>query len=79
MPDYVIEVRYGNGEPPLRVPLGGFSAEDAEIERAYVAREIDHAREIESPLMLTELQSGPLEEHIAIPVDGVVSVDLLDA
>ncbi|MDT4938528.1 MAG: hypothetical protein QOG80_2199 [Pseudonocardiales bacterium] len=78
MPDYVIEVQYSDGEPPLRIPLAGYEPDDAELERQYIAHEIEHAREIESPLMLTELRSGPLEEHLAIPVVGVTSVDLLD-
>jgi hypothetical protein len=79
MPDYEIEVRYGNGEPPLSIPLVGYEPEDAELEREEIAEEIDHAREIESPLVLTELRSGPLDQEIAIPVDGVISVDLVDA
>ena len=78
MPDYVIEVRYGNGQPTVRIPLRGVSADDAEADRQQIAHEIEHARELQAPCMIDELHSGKLPAHVEIPVDGAVEVDLVD-
>jgi len=32
MPDYAIEVRYGDGTPTLRIPLAGVTPEQAEVD-----------------------------------------------
>ena len=79
MPDYVIEVRYGDGREPLRIPLHDVSPEDAETDRQQVAHEIEHARELGAPCMIDELSAGPLGERVEIPVEGAVEVDLVDA
>lgn len=79
MPDYVIEVRYGTGQDPVRIPLTDVSPEDAETDRQQIAHEIEHARELGSPCLIDQLSAGPLPEHIEIPVDGAVEVDLVEA
>ena len=79
MPDYAIEIRYGNGTPTQRIPLTGVSPDDAEVDLQAVRSEIRHAREIGAPCVIRELSAGPLDEHIEVPVDGAVEVDLVDA
>ncbi|HJQ44011.1 MAG TPA: hypothetical protein VJ831_13060 [Jatrophihabitantaceae bacterium] len=79
MPDYAIEVRYGNGQPTVRIPLSGVTPDEAETDRQLVAHEIEHARELGSPCLIDELRSGPLAERIELAVDGAVEVDLVEA
>jgi hypothetical protein len=79
MPDYVIEVRYGDAHPTARIPLHDVTPTEAENDRQFVLHQIEHARELNAPCMIEELQSGPLAEHVEIPVDGVVEVDLAEA
>jgi hypothetical protein len=78
MPDYAIEVRYGNGRPTLRIPLTDVSPTEAENDREFVLHQIEHARELSAPCMIDELRSGPLPERIEVPVDGAVEVDLVE-
>ena len=78
MPDYAIEVRYGNGQPTVRIPLVDHSPDDAEVDLQSVREELRHAREIGAPCVIRELSAGPLDEHIELPVDGAIEVDLVD-
>ena len=79
MPDYAIEVRYGNDRPTVRIPLIGYSPNDAEIDLQAVREELRHASELNAPCVIRELSAGPLDEHVEIPVDGAVEVDLVEA
>jgi len=79
MPDYAIEVRYGDGTPTLRIPLAGVTPDQAEVDLQFVREEIKHAREVSAPCVIDELRSGPLDEHIDVQVDGAVEVDLVVA
>jgi hypothetical protein len=79
MPDYAIEVRYGNGQPTVRIPLLGYSPDDAEVDLQAVREELRHASELNAPCVIRELSAGPLAEHVEIPVDGAIEVDLVDA
>ncbi len=51
MSGYALEVHFGDGEPPTRIELPGCTAEEAEIARESLIQEIEHAVEIEAPMM----------------------------
>jgi hypothetical protein len=79
MADYVLEVHDGEDEPPLRIELNGYSADDAETERRALATEIDHAVEIEAPLIYSGTTGSDPDSGVPIDPTRVTSVDLLDA
>jgi hypothetical protein len=78
MSHYVLEVHYGDGEAPVRIELPGYTADQAETEREALATEVEHALEIEAPLMYFAkgASSGP---DGGVPIDParVTSVDLV--
>jgi hypothetical protein len=79
MSDYALEVHYGDGEPAVRIELPGFTADDAETARESLIQEIEHAVEIEAPLMSwSPAGAGP---EAAVPIDPakVTSVDLIES
>jgi hypothetical protein len=43
MSGYALEVHYGDGEPPVRIELPGYRADDAETARESLIQEIEHA------------------------------------
>lgn len=75
--DYVLEVHFGEDEPPLRIALPGRTADDAELRRRTLLTEIEHALEIEAPL----IWSDSTDEHpqAGVPIDPtrVTQVDLV--
>ena len=77
MSDYALEVRYGDGEPSIRIELPGYRAGDAETAREALIQEIEHAVEIEAPLM----NWAPSDEQAVALIDParVTSVDLVEA
>ncbi|MDT4932749.1 MAG: hypothetical protein QOK11_641 [Pseudonocardiales bacterium] len=78
MSHYVLEVHYGDGEAPVRIELPGYTPEQAETERQALATEIEHALEIEAPVMYYAKgrSSGP-DGGVAIDPNRVTSVDLV--
>jgi hypothetical protein len=78
MNDYALDVHYGDGEPPIRIELPGYRAEEAETARESLIQEIEHAVEIEAPLMYwAPADSNP---GAGAPIDPakVTSVDLIE-
>jgi hypothetical protein len=76
--DYVLQVNYGDGEPPTRVALPGCSADDAEVARQTLLREIEHALSIEAPLIYSGATDDEPETGAPIDPTRVTSVDLVD-
>jgi hypothetical protein len=78
MSEYALEVHYGGGEPPIRIELPGCRAAEAETARESLVQEIEHAVEIEAPLMYwAPVDSDP---GVGAPIDPakVTSVDLIE-
>jgi hypothetical protein len=78
MSDYVLEVHYGDDEPPVRIELTGCSPDDAETERQSLVTEIEHALQIEAPLIYSKATGD--RPHAGTPIDPtrVTSVDLVE-
>jgi hypothetical protein len=77
MSDYALEVHYGDGEPTVRIELPGCAADDAETARESLIQEIEHAVEIEAPLMSWSPTGSDAE--VAIDPAKVTSVDLIES
>jgi hypothetical protein len=77
MSDYALEVHYGDGEPAVRIELPGCGADDAETLRESLIQEIEHAVEIEAPLMSWAPNGSDAE--VSIDPAKVTSVDLIEA
>jgi len=78
MTDYALQVHYGDGEPPTRIELPGYRAEDAETARESLIQEIEHAVEIEAPLMSWAPADSDPEAGASINPATVTSVDLIE-
>jgi hypothetical protein len=78
MSDYVLEVGYSEDEPPIRIELNDYTAEDAEIQRQSLAREIEHALEIEAPRMTWSATGDAPGAGVTIDPTRVTRVDLVD-
>ena len=78
MTDYVLHVNYGDDEPPTQVPLPGCTADDAEVARQSLLREIEHALAIEAPLIYSGATDDDPETGVPIDPTRVTSVDLVD-
>ena len=79
MSDYVLEVHFGDGEPTVRIDLPGLGPDDAETARESLAHEIEHALEIEAPLMYWSPAGTSAEAGVPIDPAKVTSVDLVEA
>ena len=77
MSDYALEVHYGDGEPPVRIELPGCPAGEAETARESLIQEIEHAVEIEAPLMTWAPANADPEAGAQIDPARVTSVDLI--
>jgi hypothetical protein len=79
MTDYVVMIHLGEADAPVRVALTDCSPEDAEVRRREIATEIEHAVEIEAPLIYTE--ATPDDPTAGVPIDParVTRVDLISA
>jgi hypothetical protein len=75
---YVLEIRYGADEAPVRIELPGYDADAAELKRQTLATEIAHAVEIEAPLIYSDATADDQQAGVAIDPARVTSVDLLD-
>ena len=78
MSDYALEVHYGDGEPPVRIELPGCRAEDAETARESLIQEIEHAVEIDAPLMYWAPTDSDPKAGVPIDPAKVTSVDLIE-
>lgn len=81
MSDYALEVHYGDGEPPTRIELPGYAADDAETAWESLLQEIEHALEIEAPVMYWSPANSAPEAGAQATIDPtkVTSVDLVDS
>lgn len=79
MTDYVLLVRYGDAEAPVRVELPECTPGDAETARQALLREVEHAVEIEAPSMYTTASQAATDARITIDPHRVTSIDLVEA
>lgn len=79
MSDYALEVKYGDGEPTVRIELPGCPVEEAATARESLIQEIEHAVEIEAPLMTWAPDNADPESGAEINPARVTSVDLIES
>jgi hypothetical protein len=75
---YVLEVRYGADESPVRIGLPGHDADAAEVKRQALVTEIEHALEIDAPLIYSDATADDQQAGVAIDPGRVTSVDLVE-
>lgn len=75
--DYVLQVHYGEQDPPVRIPLRGVTADDAEVRRQALVTELEHAREIEAPLVYSDATVAAPEAGVPLDPTRVTGVDLV--
>jgi hypothetical protein len=77
--DYVLEVRYGDDEPPTRVGLANCDADEAETARQALVKQVEHALAIEAPVVYSDATEDDPEAGVPIDPTKVTSVDLVEA
>jgi len=78
MGTYLLQIHHVDRHEPITIKLSDCGPAEAEVERQALAKQIEHAAEIEAPLLYPQ---GPDGAGAAIPLDpaGVTAVDLVDA
>jgi hypothetical protein len=79
MSDYELEVHYGEDEPPVRIPMADCDADDAEAARQALRKRIEHAIDLEAPLVYSEATDDHPDAGIAIDPTRVTSIDLVES
>ena len=75
---YALEVHFGDDEPTVQVELPGYSADDAEIARQSLLRDVEHALQIEVPLIYSAATEDDPQAGQPIDPTKVTSVDLVE-
>jgi hypothetical protein len=75
---YQLEVHFGDDEPTVRIELPGYDADAAEVARQSLLREVEHALQIEAPLIYAAATDDDPQAGEAIDPTKVTSVDLVD-
>jgi hypothetical protein len=75
---YVLEVHFGDDEPTIKVELPDYSADEAEVARQSLLRDIEHALQLEAPVVYSAATDDDPEAGEAIDPTKVTSVDLVD-
>jgi hypothetical protein len=78
MGNYLLRVHYADRDEPIVIKLSDCGPAEAEVERQALAKQIEHAAEIEAPLLYPDSPDGA---GSATPLDParVTRVDLVDA
>lgn len=79
MSRYVILVHYGEGEPPVTVPVPTDDPEAAETRRQALVKEVDHALEMDAPVIYSDATGS--DPQVGVPIDPrrVTTIELVDA
>jgi hypothetical protein len=77
MDSYLLQVNYGEDEAPVQIALRDCSADDAETERQALARQIEHAIDLDAPLIYTSARTSDPDAKTSIDPTRVTSVDLV--
>jgi hypothetical protein len=75
---YQLEVHFGDDEPTIRIELPDYSADDAEIARQTLLRDVEHALQIEAPLIYSAATDDDPQAGEPIDPTRVTSVDLVE-
>lgn len=76
---YVILVRYAEGEPPVHVPVPTDDPGEAEARRQALVTEVDHALELDAPLLYSDATGDDPVAGVPIDPKRVTSIELADA
>jgi hypothetical protein len=75
---YVLEVHFGDDEPTVRIELPGYDADEAEVARQTLLRDVEHALQIEAPLIYSAATDDDRQAGEPIDPTKVTSVDLVE-
>jgi hypothetical protein len=75
---YVLEVHFGDDEPTVRVELPGYSDDDAEVARQTLLRSVEHALQVEAPLIYSAATDADPQAGEPIDPTKVTSVNLIE-
>jgi hypothetical protein len=75
---YALEVHFGDDEPTVRIQLPGHDADDAEVARQTLLRDVEHALQIEAPLIYSAATEDDPQAGQPIDPTKVTSVDLVE-
>jgi len=79
MSEYVIVVHYGEDEPSVRVPVATRDPGEAEAKRQGLVTEVDHALEMDAPLVYSDATSEHPNAGVPLDPRRVTSIDLVEA
>ncbi|WP_375502041.1 hypothetical protein [uncultured Jatrophihabitans sp.] len=79
MSDYVLQVNYREDEEPVRITLHDYSPGDAETAHQALETEIEHARAMHAPVLLSGTATAG-DPNSGVPIDParVTGVDLVE-
>lgn len=78
MSDYVLEIRYGEDEPPVQVELSSCTPEEAEDKRRALVEEFEHAIEMHAPPLSLHDIDADLPAGVHVDPARVTDVLLVD-
>lgn len=74
---YALDVRYGEDET-VRVPLPDLDADQAELARQSLLREVEHALALEAPVVYSGATDADPQAGVPIDPNRVTEVDLIE-
>lgn len=80
MGEYLLQIHHAEHDEPIVIKLSDCGPAEAEIERQALAKQIEHAAEIDVPLLYPSPGGdGPPDSAISLDPAKVTRVDLVDA
>ncbi len=77
MSDYALHVNFGTDEEPLRLTLTDYRPSDAETARQALERRIEHAIELDAPVVFSAATDDDPQAGVPIDPHRVTGVDLV--
>ena len=78
MADYVLQIKYGEDEEPVRVPLVGCSPEDAEVKRQALVHAVQNGVDMHAPPVPLQQLDADLPADVTVDPTRVTDIALLD-
>jgi hypothetical protein len=75
---YLILVHYGEDEPPVEVPVPD-DPDEAEAHRQALVKEVDHALEMDAPVIYSDATGDDPRAGVPIDPRRVTTIELVDA
>lgn len=78
MPDYVLQISYGEDDPPVHVPLTDISPDDAETKRQALTHALQNGVDMHAPPVSLDALDADLPAGIVVDPTRVTDVALID-